>query len=178
MTESSGAGLTEVLYGIVIANAIYELTLEVNFRNATLLLALGILIADWVEYHLSVQGIEMSDLRYAVMLVLDVTLLLVWYLLTTVPEGEFPVFILLTVVFFGLVGVWSGLVMGVSPRKLVLDRDWGADWQISVILLLLYGARTRIAIPREVLLAAIAFIWIARKTPVWYRLMRTKEANI
>jgi len=177
MTEKQSVGLTEVLYGVVIANGIYELTLEPSFRNAVLVFALGLITADWMEYHLSTQGLELTDLKYAMMLVLDISLLLIWYLLTIVPVEEFPLFVLLTGVFFTLVGVWSGLIMGASFRDLTVGVEFGADWQIAAVFFLLYGAQTQVDISHGPLLILMVAVWLARKSPVWYRLLSRKDAQ-
>jgi hypothetical protein len=177
MAESNSVGLTEVLYGVVIANAIYELGYGLNFRNALLLFALGILVADWVEYQLSTQALELSDLRYSMMLVLDMLILLCWYLLTIVPEDMFSQFILLTGLFFGLVGVWSGAVMDASLRELLVDIDWGADWQIAITFFVLFGVQTMVGLPQTAVLGIMLIVWLGRKSPVWYRLVNRREAN-
>ena len=177
MPDSNSVGLTEVLYGVVIAGAIYEMELAFSFRNAVLLFALGILVADWVEYQLSTQSLELSDLQYSAMMVLDIVILLVWYLLTTVPSEEFEVFVLLTAVFFVLVGVWSVSVMDATVRDLLLDIDWSADWQIAIAFFVLYGVETQTGITKGIVLALMTAVWLGRKAPVWYRLLNRKEAN-
>jgi hypothetical protein len=121
MTATDGleVGFTEVLYGVVVANGIYQLSLDVSLRTVMLLFALVVILGDWVEYQVSVEKIPDTARNYALAFVLDVVILVVWYYLTIVPSSELPLFFGFLAAFFFLQAVWDALLLQLPALQLL-----------------------------------------------------------
>lgn len=154
---------TDVLYGVVIANAIYRLTFGLTVGNAMVLLALAFVVDDWVAYRLSLDEVDPTARNYAVALVLDVLVLVVWYLLTVVPTDSSVPFLLVAAAFFFLAGVWDAALLDVSAVGL-LRRS---HWQLSIAYLVLAGLGWLSSPPVIAMLAVAAGCFLVRRALVW-----------
>lgn len=120
---ADGGGLrvefTDILYGVVIANGIYGLELGVSLGNYLLVFALVVIVDDWIDYRVGMRSAEATNRNYVVALVVDIVVLTVWYLLTTVRPAAFEWYLALLVVFSLLQGLWDATVLDSTWRELL-----------------------------------------------------------
>lgn len=171
--------ITEVLYGVVIGGSIQGISLEVTIKNAMLLFALGLLVADWIEYHVSISGSDFleSDSRYVVMIIMDIFVLITWYLMTTVLAEEFSRFILLAGAFFVAISLWTIIVVRPQPKDFITDIELSADWQIAAIFFIIYATQAEMDAEPVFVLSVMTIIWIVRKLPLWSRMVGEEEVS-
>jgi hypothetical protein len=99
---------TELVYAVVIGNSFVALSLATTpIRLAMFFFALLIVLDDWVLYHLSVERIERTVKNYLLCFLLDVVVLITWYLLSVVPEGQLFKFLILSSIYFGITSLWE-----------------------------------------------------------------------
>ncbi len=109
---------TELLYGVVIGNAIARISsLEASKRNIFILVAIMIAIDDYAFWHL-----EQTNINYkkpwtsAAMFVTDAIILLSWYSMVIAADSYASVFFLCATVFFVLTTVWE-IIFRTIPFK-------------------------------------------------------------
>lgn len=164
---------TLILYGVVVANAIYELTFAVELRNFMLGFAFLVILGDWIEYQIEKKDTTGSTADYALMFVLDVAILIVWYFLTIIPPADFEWFLAVAAVFFFLQALWDFSVL-----KIQSDLLWRPALHLGVFFSLLAVVQSAYTLsPQYVLL--VAFVgFVGRKSPHWYRLLSTSPTRI
>ena len=156
-------GFTEVLYGVVVANAIYELTFAVELRNVLLLLAFAFIVGDWVEYQFSIeQGVE-TPWKYFKALVLDITILVVWYFLTIISVGRIEWFFAVSAAFFFLQYLWDIFVLG----DMRMRTEEYAEIELAVTFATLAALAIAEALPVVWLVILSGLLFLGRKIPVW-----------
>lgn len=161
-------GFTQVLYGVVVANSIYQLELGLSFRNLMLLLTLAFILGDWIEYQISRQEVSQTTSNYVLAFVLDVVILVVWYLITIVPASELELFFAIAAVFFLLQATWDRLILGLDLQTLFSKPHF----QLGVIFTLIAALQMYTALRSEVLFATAALLFFLRKAPEWRSLVR------
>lgn len=159
---------TLVLYGVVVANAIYELTFGIEFRNAMLLFAFAVILGDWVEYRIDIRDVPSTGANYALAFVMDVIILIAWYFLTILPPADLMWFFAVAAVFFLLQALWNRLLLDTDLRTLLA----GAQVQLAVAFLAFAAVYSTGVVPQGLALGAAAVAFLARKAPVWHRLLR------
>ncbi len=167
-------GFTEVLYGVVVANAIYQLEFALVFRNYMLLLAFAFILGDWIEYQISLGEVPSGTSNYVAAFVLDVVILIVWYFLTIIPASELDWFFVIAGVFFLLQASWDWLLLGLHLRALVSKPHLQLT-AVFVGFAVLYRYTTLEPI---ILLVAAAIAFLARKFPRWRVLVRKSPGAI
>lgn len=159
---------TDVLYGVVVANGIYQLTLDVTLRTMMLLFALVVILGDWVEYQVSVETVPDTARNYALALVLDVVILVVWYFLTILPSSDLSLFFGFLAAFFFLQAVWDALLLELPALQLL--RQGHVQLVAPFVVL---GAAAEALDQFQVALLAIGFVlFVFRKTFVWQDLLQ------
>ena len=154
-------GFTEVLYGVVVANAIYELTFAVELRNVLLLLAFAFIVGDWVEYQFSIeQGVE-TPWIYFKTLVLDITILVVWYFLTIISVDRIEWFFAVSAAFFFLQYLWDVFSLG------GMRMDEYAEVELAVTFAALAALAMAEVLPVVWLVVLAGILFFTRKIPVW-----------
>jgi len=158
---------TLVLYGVVVANAIYELTFGIEFRNAMLLFAFAIILGDWVEYRIEIREVTSTPTNYALAFVMDMTILITWYFLTILPPGELVWFFAVAGTFFFLQALWNRLMLRNDLRTLL----GGAQLQLSVGFFVFAATFELGLVSRELALGLAIVAFLGRKAPVWRQLL-------
>lgn len=158
---------TLVLYSVVVAFAIDNLTFELAVHNAMVLLALAVILGDWVEYRIDVRKVAPTAANYAVAFVLDVVILITWYFLTIVEPAEFEWFLVVGAVFFALQALWDRLLREYRGLELLAR----AELQLAGAFLVLAAVYHTIDPPATLAIALAAAVFLLRKAPVWYRLV-------
>lgn len=112
-------GFTEVLYGVVVANAIYQIEFGLTLRNWMLILALGLILGDWIEYQSAVRDAPETTGNYVTAFVLDIVILIVWYLMTILASPDLHWFFGIGAVFFALQAAWDALILQDRLRTVI-----------------------------------------------------------
>lgn len=159
---------TLVLYGVVVANAIYELTFGIEFRNAMSLFAFAVILGDWLEYRIDLRNTRSTPANYALAFVLDVVILITWYFLTILPPADLDWFFGVAAAFFLLQALWDRLLLRSSLRTL-LRRP---ELQLTLAFLAFAAVYSTGNVPRTLALAVATGVFLARKAPVWHRLLQ------
>ena len=154
---------TEVLYGVVVANAIYELTFAIELRNVLLLLAFAFIVGDWVEYQFSIEKGVGTPWQYFKTLVLDVTILVVWYFLTIISVDRIEWFFAVSAVFFLLQYLWDVFVLGDMRMRM---HEY-AEIELAVTFAALAALAMAEALPVVWLVIRSGLLFVGRKIPVW-----------
>lgn len=176
MTESGGISIdfTNVLYGVVVANAIYQLDFAISVHNAMLLFALGLIIGDWIEYRISVQKVHETARNYAVALVLDVIILIVWFLITIVPTGRIDWFFIGVAVFFFIQAVWDVALLALRLNEIVRR----AHAHLVGAFLVLAALAWQFSPSAWILLAIGTVVFLGRKSVYWRQLLRESPERL
>jgi len=117
-TFSRKLSFTDILYGVVISIAITRISLRFSTKNYMLLIALLILIDDWLDYHISISfEIESMNARmFLLTFVIDISILLVWNLSTIAKPEQLTIYLFLLSIFYILALVWN-FVTKITPIK-------------------------------------------------------------
>lgn len=177
-------GFTEILYGVVVANAIYELTFEVHLRNYMLVLALAFILTDWIEYQIATVDAGGTAQNYVIAFVLDVVILVIWYLLTILSAAQLEWYVAIAGVFFLLQGVWDRLLLGVTGTELLRQ----ASVQLGLCLLIMaalvrYAEASGLTAEFPVdfaatILCIVTVFFLGLKTRTWRALADEQSDNI
>lgn len=173
--DSLGIEFTDVIYGVVIGNAVLNLNLEPSAGNLLLIVALVIIMDDWVSYRLSVQMADPTGRNYLMAFVLDMAILVTWYLSTTVDPHRVEIFLAVLGLFFFLQGVWDRAVIGRGIRDLIT----GAQWNLAAVSLVAAGAIWTVVtdIAAAYVLTGTLAIFVLRRLPDWRR-MSDQEVEV
>ncbi len=108
-TFSRKLSFTDILYGVVISIAITRISLKFNAQNYMLLIALLILIDDWLDYHISLsfEIKSMNTKMFLLTFIIDVSILLVWNLSAITKPEQLTTYFFLLSVFYTLALVWN-----------------------------------------------------------------------
>ena len=149
-------GFTQVLYGVVVASAITQLRFGFGVRNVMLLLTLTFILGDWIEYQVGIQNASETATTYVIAFVLDVVILIVWYLMTVVPAANLDWFFATAGAFFLLQAVWDRLVLEFA----VLDLVKQPHLRLAVFFMLIAGVErvSDVSPLLMLLIAAVAFV--------------------
>ncbi len=100
---------TDILYGVVISIAITRISLKFNIQNYMLLIALLILIDDWLDYHISLsfEIKSMNAKMFLLTFIIDVSMLLVWNLSAITKPGQLTTYFFLLSIFYTLALAWN-----------------------------------------------------------------------
>ena len=109
---------TDILYGVVISIAITRISLKLNTQNYMLLIALLILIDDWLDYHISLSfEIKSMDAKtFLLTFIIDVSMLLVWNLSAITKPEQLTTYFFLLSIFYTLALAWN-LVTKITTIK-------------------------------------------------------------
>lgn len=160
-------GFTEVLYGVVVANAIYQIEFGLTVRNWMLILALGFILGDWIEYQSAVRDAPETTGNYVTAFVLDVVILIVWYLMTILASAELGWFLGIGAVFFFLQAVWDVLILQYGLRRVVGKPHA----QLMLFFIFLAGVQAVVMVSPVVVLALATTGFLVRKAPEWQKLV-------
>ncbi len=124
-TFSRKLSFTDILYGVVISIAITRVSLKFNTQNYMLLIALLILIDDWLDYHISL-SFEIKSMNAKMFLLtfaIDISILLVWNLSTIAKPEQLTIYFFLLSIFYILALVWN-FVTKITPIKRFLKDSY------------------------------------------------------
>lgn len=172
--ESLQIGFTEVLYGVVVANAIYQLEFELVFRNFMLLLAFTIILGDWIEYQIALGDVPGTTSNYVVAFVFDVVILVVWYFLTIVPASALDWFFIIASAFFLLQATWDWFLLELDIRGLITK----SHLQLTVVFLVFAVSYRQTSVEPTILFVAAAMVFLTRKFPEWRALVQKSPEAI
>ena len=102
---------TDILYGVVISNAISKLTLRFTMEDFMRLFALFIIFDDWIDYHITTSLVEQSPNKYLVGYVFDILILITWYYVTITPSSQIGLYVFFIILFFFFSGVWDTIML-------------------------------------------------------------------
>ena len=165
---------TEILYGVVTANALYKMDFAVSIRNAILAFALLIILEDWIDYTISTDMAAASPQQHLVAYVLDVTILIVWYQLTIVPVSPLRWFLGLVAVVFFLQGVWDLALLDYDLREVMIRRPY---WQLSAAFVLVSVVHHVRSLRPWTAIVLSFVLFIGWKGAFWVRWFRTEEGE-
>ena len=157
--QTTRVGFVDLLYAILCGLALQLITLHSSFANWARVLALFILLEDYLAYHESTVTAGTSGRTYRrLAFALDVVLLLVWYVGILAAE-DYPAWVFAAMGgFFGLKSAWEA----VSYPEV---RGWALVSRTHLPLMLLaFGS---ILLPPETGLVVLGFGWLAY-TPYWW----------
>lgn len=157
---------TGILYGIVASNALFRLSYALSLRNAMLLFAFFVLATDWAEYRVSATEVPETAWHRLLQFALEVVLLVVWTVLTIVPERDVPVFVAVVGVFVLLQGLWDRLLYDEAFRGTLL----GANTETALACLGLAALTLVVPLGRATLLVLTILLFLALKQRVWRRM--------
>lgn len=158
---------TEILYSVVIANALTKLTFGLSLRNGMVFLAVLVILSDWVEYSafLTEVGQSTSTVR---IFVADMLVLFVWNTLTIIPEDQFVWYVIIMAVFFATQHVWELVSGRFRLLELVAKPTTGL-----VVGYVAIAAATHSGMVRPVVGFAIcAVLFVVGKIPAWRQIQR------
>jgi len=161
-------GFTQVLYGVVVASAISQLTFAPELRNVMLLFSLAFILGDWIEYQIAIREASGTTSNYVTGFIFDVTILVIWHLLTTLSISELDWFFLIAGTFFYSQGIWDRLILQVEVGELVTRPHL----QLALFFIILAVVERISAILPAVLLASSIAVFFVRKYPMWKKLIR------
>lgn len=164
---------TLILYGVVVANAIYQLTFAVELRNFMLGFAFLVIVGDWIEYQIEKADTTGSTGEYILMFVLDVAILIVWYFLTIISPADFEWFLAIAAVFFFLQALWDLAILGLRSELL-----WRPGLHLGVSFSILAVVQSVYSIPPQDALIVAFVAFVGRKSPHWYRLLSQSPTRI
>jgi|APHM01.1.fsa_nt_gi hypothetical protein len=164
---------TLILYGVVVANAIYQLTFEVAVRNFMLGFAFLVILGDWIEYQIAKEDTTGSTVEYILMFVLDVVILIVWYFLTIISPADFEWFLAIASVFFFLQALWDFTILNLRSELL-----WRPALHLGVFFSLLAVIQSAYSFPPQYALIVAFVAFVGRKSPHWYRLLSESPTRI
>jgi hypothetical protein len=155
---------TDVLYGVVVANAIAQLEFGVTLANGMVLFAVAVVLDDWVDYAVHVG--EASRTRSTILgaFVLDVAILVTWTLATLALPGALPEFLGLLAAVTVLQGVWDRVALGRS----LASFDTATRWGQALAFVALAWAVGPLA-PATVLLAGSVPVLVVARAAYWHR---------
>ncbi len=117
---------TELVYAVVIGNSLNYITPDVPWpRLALYLFALVVIIDDWILYHLSADKIESTVRNQVACFLLDIAVLVIWYLLALHKEDQLAGFGFLLCLFYVSTSLWHILLQQVSPKRWLKETDIG-----------------------------------------------------
>jgi hypothetical protein len=125
--QKNGGGLkvnfTELIYAVVIGNSFFALSLDGSMLKLSMFIfALVIVLDDWIMYHISISKIYPSNKNYLLCSILDVIVLINWYLIATLAETRIFEFVLLTAIFYLITSLW-GVIFERSFKKIFSETD-------------------------------------------------------
>lgn len=166
---------TVILYSVVASSALTRLTFSVELRNFMLLFAFGVLATDWVEYQMSVsrenEAIDGALLQFG----LDMSVLVVWTILTLVPAGRMPLFTLSLCAFVFLQGVWDRYQYEHTHKIFAVE----GNWELAAVLLIFGLVAILVEIQPAVSLVITATLFLALKQSIWRKIYtETKSKDV
>jgi len=171
-------GFTDLLYAAVISLAIAEIkdftVFVINSPNVMLFFSLLIIFDDWLLYHLEIRKMPDSVRTYSVMYVLDIVVIITWYLLFALPKGDIKLFMTLLLLFFAVVSVWEIAFNVQSSGDLLRKSDIPLIIAYSVLLVIhIFSNLSAVAV---LIIAIVAFV-VSRTYLDWITLLREEPAQ-
>lgn len=169
-----GLSFTELVYGVVIGSAFTQFTgLELTARNGFLLVALFLILNDYLLYHHEARDIPSSGDRVIPLFWFDMTVLLAWYGVVLAASRGAAVYLYAVSVFYAVTALWETVFGGEEGWKRLLARDWLlAGGALAVASADLGAGATRTAV-WLLPLAVFGCYW-----PDWRRLWRAEELQM
>jgi|ERR1043166_79119 hypothetical protein len=163
---------TDFLYAVVAGAAFQHFTpYQWSWEDAIVLAAIAILADDWVLYHAQASRVPPTARNFAVMLIFDILVLLLWYSMARLgaigAEG-FRWFVLLLSVFYFVIAVQEFVFRSCTRRTVLMYTDF-----ICSLLLIIWWAILLAAnnlLQQWVLLITMILLF-ALRSPAWNRMV-------
>lgn len=160
-------GFTQVLYGVVVSSAIFDLQFDITIRNFMLLLALAFILGDWIEYQIGIQEASETMVNYVLAFVIDVVILIEWYLITIIPVADLKWFFGMAGTFFVLQAMWDRLILDVGLGALIRKPHL----TLALFFIGLAGIQIYTNLSPWLLLMIATVVFIGRKSLRWRELI-------
>lgn len=166
-----GLSFTELVYGVVIGSAFSQFTgLEATTRNGFLLVALFLILSDYLLYHYEARGISSSGDRVIPLFWLDMTVLVTWYGIVLAAARSAEIYLYAVAAFYATTAVWEAVFGEEEGWRRLLARDWLLAAGASGVASADVGADVTRAAVWLLPLAVVGCYW-----PDWKRLWRAEE---
>ena len=166
---------TELVYAVVIGNSLNYITPDVVWpRLALYLFALAVIIDDWVLYHLSADKIEGTVRNQVACFLLDIAVLVIWYLLALHEDDQLAGFCFLLCLFYLSTSLWHILLQHVSPEKWLKETDIALAATLFLIWFVLDKDSTSFS-----LIAFVAMVgaFVAFRVQDWLALLKERDVK-
>lgn len=161
---------TELLYSVVVANALTKLTFDPTLRNGMILFAVLVVLSDWVEYR-AFLGVLDEDASQVAVFVADVLVLLIWNTTTIIPSNEFVWYIAVMALFFASQNVWEFLSGRYGALEVLITPTTAIVVGYTALAGVIYAGRIS---PGAAFVIAVV-LFVVGKTPAWMRIREMSQ---
>ena len=176
----------DLLYAVVIGIALTQLTKPISIvKIAMLTFSFLIILDDWLLYRFEIPDICWTTSKEVKAYVLDIFVLIVWYLAVITPPDRFDLFLILVAIFFLLALLWESILLGEPDRgdlvmlsfvlvtlALFFGFQWfHADSRLRMLVQIIDACCAKV--PSSVEYAALLFlfwIFVCVRLKGWWRL--------
>jgi hypothetical protein len=169
---------TDFLYAVVAGAAFQHFTpYQWNWEDAIVLASIAILADDWVLYHEQASLVPSTSRNFAVTLIFDILVLLLWYSMArlgAIGADGFRWFILLLSAFYFVIAVQEFVFRRFTRRTVLMYTDFICSLLLIIWWAVLLGANS--LLQQWVLLITMIMLF-ALRSPAWKRIVFITETS-